>query len=91
MGEYIYLAGYYLINAYSWLIVGYILMSWFPNARESKVGQLIASIVEPYLSIFRKIIPSFGGIDFSPILAIFVYRFIASFALDGIGFLASLI
>lgn len=30
----------------------------------------LRDVVEPYLRIFRGILPSFGGLDFSPIIAI---------------------
>lgn len=59
------------INLYSFVLIAYIFMSWIPNARESSFGQMIGRIAEPYLEIFRKIIPPFGMIDFSPIIAIF--------------------
>nr|WP_285839907.1 YggT family protein [Alkalihalophilus marmarensis] len=59
---------------YSFLIIGYILMSWFPNARESSFGQFLGSIVEPYLEPFRRFIPPLGMIDLSPIVAIIVLR-----------------
>ncbi|WP_439108497.1 YggT family protein [Alkalihalophilus lindianensis] len=59
---------------YSFLIIGYILLSWFPNARESSFGQFLGSIVEPYLEPFRKFIPPLGMIDLSPIVAIIVLR-----------------
>ncbi|MFN7250922.1 MAG: YggT family protein [Anaerobacillus sp.] len=63
-----------LLYLYSWVVIAYILMSWFPNARESSIGQFIASIVEPYLAPFRKIIPPLGMIDISPIVAIIALR-----------------
>ncbi|ADC48188.1 MULTISPECIES: YggT family protein [Alkalihalophilus] len=69
--------GALLYNAmyiYSFLIIGYILMSWFPNARESSFGQFLGSIVEPYLEPFRRFIPPLGMIDLSPIVAIIVLR-----------------
>lgn len=66
---------YFAIQIYSWMIIGYILMSWFPNARESSIGQFIGSLVEPYLSPFRRIIPPLGPIDLSPIVAIFSLHF----------------
>jgi YggT family protein len=34
--------------------------------------------VDPYLNIFRRIIPSFGMFDFSPILAIIVLLIVQS-------------
>jgi YggT family protein len=65
---------YNAIYIYSFFIIGYILMSWFPNARESSIGQFIGRIVEPYLEPFRKFIPPLGMIDLSPIVAIIVLR-----------------
>ncbi|MDN7241330.1 YggT family protein [Planococcus sp. N028] len=59
------------VNIYSYLLIASILMSWLPNARESSIGQMLAKITDPYLDIFRKIIPPIGMIDFSPIIAIF--------------------
>ena len=70
---------YTITNIYSYLIIGYVLLSWLPNARESFIGQLLGKIVEPYLSIFRRFIPPIGGVlDLSPIIAIFALRFIAA-------------
>ncbi|WHY79265.1 YggT family protein [Neobacillus sp. WH10] len=61
-----------IITIYSWALIIYILMSWFPNARESSIGQFLARICEPYLEPFRKIIPPIGMIDISPIVAFLV-------------------
>ncbi|KKB39269.1 YggT family protein [Bacillus thermotolerans] len=61
-----------LINLYSWALIIYILMSWFPNARETSIGRFLARICEPYLDPFRKIIPPLGMIDISPIVAFIV-------------------
>lgn len=66
-----------LFQVYNYMIIGYILLSWFPNARESAIGQIIGRLVEPYLSIFRRFIPPIGGtIDISPIVALFALSFI---------------
>jgi uncharacterized protein YggT (Ycf19 family) len=35
-------------------------------------------VCEPFLRIFRRVVPSFGGIDFSPLLAIFTLQIINS-------------
>ncbi len=59
------------INIYSFVLIASILMSWLPNAKESSFGQMLSKVTDPYLDIFRKIIPPFGMIDFSPIIAIF--------------------
>ncbi|WP_338469892.1 YggT family protein [Niallia sp. XMNu-256] len=64
-----------LISIYSWALIIYILMSWFPNARGTRIGQLLARICEPYLEPFRRFIPPLGMIDLSPLVALFVLRF----------------
>lgn len=65
---------YRLIDLYSWALIIYILLSWFPNARESSFGQILSRICEPYLEPFRRFVPPLGMIDISPIVAIFVLK-----------------
>ncbi len=65
----------FAINIYSWLLIIYILLSWFPGARESSFGEILSKMCEPFLEPFRKIIPPLGMIDLSPLVAIFVLRF----------------
>jgi YggT family protein len=67
-----------LIQVYSWALFIFILMSWFPNARESSIGQFLAKICEPYLEPFRKIIPPLGMMDISPSVAFLVLNFASS-------------
>ena len=46
-------------------------MSWFPGARFTKFGQVVASICEPYLRLFSRWgWTRIGNIDFSPIISI---------------------
>jgi YggT family protein len=67
-----------LEDIYTFLIIGYVLLSWLPNARDSFIGQLLGKIVEPYLSIFRRFIPPIGGmLDISPFIAVLALSFIA--------------
>lgn len=65
-----------LVTIYQFMIFGYILMSWIPNLQNSSIGEFLGRMVEPYLSIFRRIIPPIGMIDISPIVALFALRFI---------------
>ena len=64
-----------LLTFYEWLVFIYCILSWFPfkeGGFMSDVQHVISSIVEPYLNLFRRIIPPFMGIDFSPTVAIIV-------------------
>jgi YggT family protein len=42
----------------------------------------LRDICEPFLRIFRRLIPSFGGLDFSPILAIISLQIINSIVVN---------
>ncbi len=65
-----------LFLIYQWLIIAYIIFSWFPKLAGSKVGEIIGKLVEPYLAPFRRLIPEIGMVDFSPIIALFALIFI---------------
>ena len=62
------------------LIVVWALLTWFPGASQSKLGILIAKVVEPYIRVFD-FIPTLGGIGFSPLVAILVLE-IATYGLQ---------
>lgn len=64
-----------IVQFYIWLIVAYIVLSWFPaTGTLADVRRALATLVEPYLSLFRRIIPPMGMIDISPIVAILVLQ-----------------
>lgn len=65
-----------LFQIYSWMIIAYILMSWFPQMRGTPIGEILGKVVEPYLMPFRRVIPPIGMIDISPIVALFALNFI---------------
>jgi YggT family protein len=60
----------WVVSAYIMLIVVYALMSWLPGAYQSKLGQFIGRLVEPFLGYFNFI--SVGPLGFGPVVAIIV-------------------
>nr|WP_270885467.1 YggT family protein [Paenibacillus aestuarii] len=76
-----------LEEIYYFMIIGYLILSWFPNARDSFIGGLLGKLVEPYLRPFRKIIPSIGFIDLSPIVALIALNFVVQGIEAVIGFI----
>ena len=67
------------LNIYWVLLIVRILLSWFQTAEWA--GQIIgylSPITDPYLNIFRSIIPPLGGIDLSAIVALILLQFIQS-------------
>jgi len=67
-----------VIQIYSYALIIYILMSWFPNARETSIGRFLATICEPYLAPFSKFVPPIGMLDLSPLVALIVLNLAGS-------------
>ena len=63
-----------VLQFYGWLIIAYVLLSWFPNADalSADIRRALGTIVEPYLGLFRRFIPPVGALDISAIVAILV-------------------
>ena len=59
------------------LIIARIAVSWIGLSPWHPVVRWLRIIVDPILAPFRRILPTFSGIDFSPILAIVVINFVA--------------
>ncbi|MBE9212402.1 YggT family protein [Plectonema cf. radiosum LEGE 06105] len=58
------------IQIYSFLLIARVLLTWFPQIEwYNQPFAALSQITDPYLNLFRNIIPPLGGIDLSPILA----------------------
>jgi len=81
-----------LIYVYTLLIILYIVIQLLfsvglrpPYSRSlNAVLGFLRDICEPFLRIFRRVIPAFGGFDFSPILAIFTLQIVNSVVVNGL-------
>jgi YggT family protein len=63
------------IGVYTLLIIAYILTSWIRlpySPTLNRVQRFLYDVCEPYLRLFRRLIPAIGPIDLSPIIGIFV-------------------
>ena len=76
------------LQIYVALMIIRVLLSWFPNINwYDPPFSILSQLTDPYLNLFRSIIPPLGGIDFSPMIAFFVLQFGSQFL---IGLLYSL-
>ena len=67
---------------YGLLIFVYVLMSWFPmRGILYDIYRVLGSVVEPYLGLFRSLIPPMGNFDFSPLVAYFVLQMVVNYVL----------
>ncbi len=84
-----------IINLYLLVIIIWVIASWLQtfgviDARHPVVRQILSiinALVEPAIAPIRRIIPSIGGLDLSPIVLIlglyFILNFLTSFRLTG--------
>jgi YggT family protein len=65
------------------LIFVRVLLSWFPGIPPwHPLARALAAVTDPVLLPFRRVIPTLGGLDFSPIIAIVVLQLVGGFASD---------
>lgn len=83
---------------YFWMILVQVVMSWLvvfnvintQNRFVYTVGDFLHKITEPALGPIRRILPSLGGIDLSPVVLILLLMFLQNFIREitgcGMGF-----
>jgi YggT family protein len=84
-----------LIDLYIWVIIAMVIMSWLTafnvlNPRSPFVAQIdraLYALTNPVFGPVRRIIPSIGGLDISPIIVLLlleaVQRLVNSWVLSG--------
>ncbi len=74
----------YLLQLLAWLIIARALLSWFPNAQNNQLVQILNQITDPIMQPLQRILPRFGMFDFSPLVAVLVLIFLSR-AVAGAG------
>lgn len=62
------------IDIFSFFLVVYALLFWFPETHNSTWVGYLYQIVEPILKVFRKFNLQFGNIDFTVVAALIALR-----------------
>jgi YggT family protein len=65
-----------LIDGYSLVVLASVILSWIRLDPENPIVRVVDALTEPVLGPIRKILPDFGGIDFSPMLLLLALRFV---------------
>jgi YggT family protein len=76
-----------LINLYSYLVLIYVVLSWLvmasPSGAVMDIYRALGAICEPYIGLFRRIIPPInlgsGGLDLSPLVGLLVLQILVNF------------
>ena len=71
-----------LAGALTLVIFVRVILSWIPNARlPFGLGDFVFGASEPILAPIRRAMPFFGGIDFSPFIALILIQVVTSLVL----------
>jgi YggT family protein len=76
-----------VIRVYIWLLIASVVLSWLVafnvvNTRHpfvNTVGRFLYQVTEPALRPIRRVVPSFGGIDISPVILALIIEFARRF------------
>ena len=68
---------WYLLNAYNFILIAGVIMTWLPFLYNFKIFRMIAKMCDWYLGPFRGILV-LGPLDFTPLIGFFLYDGIVS-------------
>lgn len=77
-----------IFQVYTLMLFARILASWVPQFNEYRFMQFIGYYTDPYLNLFRRIIPPLGMFDLSPIVAFLSLSFIQNLLINFLIYLA---
>ena len=74
------------VSVYSLLILLYIVASWLRLPYSpwlNRIQRFLYDVCEPYLRLFRRILPSLGPLDLSPIVGV-LFLYLLLYVIDSI-------
>ncbi|WP_315982129.1 YggT family protein [Aliamphritea spongicola] len=67
-----------ILDIYFWAVLGSVIISWVAPGSYHPGPQLITQLTEPVFNLARKVVPSLGGLDLSPILIFIIIQILNS-------------
>ena len=64
---------------YSWVLVAFALLSWFPNAYDTALGRLLTSLVKPILQPLRRLPLRVGVFDLTVWVAVILVHLVGNY------------
>jgi YggT family protein len=61
--------GVYILLIFAYIITSWIRLPYSPTL--NRIQRFLYDVCEPYLRLFRRVLPSLGPLDLSPIVAVF--------------------
>ena len=74
------------VYVYTLLILAYVISGWVSMPYSpwlNRIQRFLYDVCEPYLRLFRRILPTFGPLDLSPIVGV-AFLYVLLFVIDSI-------
>jgi YggT family protein len=68
-----------LLSIYTWVIIARVMVSWVSPDPFNPIVQFLGKVTDPVLEPFRRVIPSIGMIDLSPVAALLALQALQHF------------
>jgi len=80
-----------ILNIYWWVVLASVIASWLVgfgvinayNPLARSVLQALDALTEPVFRQIRKVVPSVGGLDFSPLIVLLIIFFLQNWIISG--------
>lgn len=73
-----------LAQLYFFMILAHVVLTWIPHNRNNRFFRFIHEMTEPYLNLFRRLLPftRTSMIDFSPVIALIVLELVSRLIIE---------
>jgi YggT family protein len=66
-----------LVRLYGLVMLVWVVASWLPRLRHQPAVRWVGQLCEPVLRPIRRVLPTAGGLDFSPLLVLLALEILA--------------
>ncbi len=84
MAEFLHTFTMLLFNALYIAIFGRIIMSWIDPRGQMRITQILQEITAPILEPLRRVVPTVGMFDFSPMIALLLLHLLRNLVLSAL-------
>lgn len=75
---------YRLFQVLSFALLARVVLSWIDPIGKWRVTEIIREVTEPILAPIRSVLPSMGGFDFSPMIALLLLQFVGNLVMGAL-------
>ncbi len=75
-----------LLDAYSFVVLGSVIVSWIQLPPTHPIVGFLTMMTEPFLAPIRRLMPTMGGLDFSPMVLLLAVQMVRRVVLSALSY-----